>query len=203
MGIRERDPTVIVFKVYEMIRDIVKEVEECVIFALEQVIESKQNKIKDLKWEFPIEYKKDPSKKNDLIKAIEDLQKNIEDFENAINQIRLSFLYAQQGFQSTFNTLMMVYGVTAADTPSISLKGSGDLVLKADDGHSVYVSGDQKVGGPTPAVFNSFDKTAFRVKADLFAVKTAREVTELIFEGTKLRNKEIEDKKGGWKQDEA
>jgi len=193
-AVRERDYTVIMNKIYEMIRGVIEETIEWVVFSYEKKIANKQKELTDLKWEYPIKYKNAASEEaiTKLRKDITDIEDEINNYKFIINQIQLAFLYAQQGVQSIFNVYMMSYGVAAADTPSISLKGSGDIVLKADKANNIYVSNNKKVGSPTGAIYETLDTLAFVAKVPTFVSKTVRGIMELHSDRMDLIDKEDE-----------
>jgi len=150
-----------------MIFDIVDEVWDIVkVYAIEKPIAALQEEIGILKWNFPINYKNAATEleKVQLREDISALNKKVTDLK--LNQVmtEVSFLHIKQGVQNTFNGIMAGYGVVAAVTPSMVLKGDGNIVIKADKDSKLYVSQAAEVGTPTPALINGLDEGYQRVK---------------------------------------
>jgi len=190
----EYNPVMILDKYRKMMLDLLDEVFDVVDVLMDDAIKKKQKKIDSLKWNFPIEYKKDPAKKGSLTKDIDDQKKGIIKLKIDRDKVQMSWWYFKQGIQVAFNEVMLVYGMAALKTPGIALKGSGDIVMEADQDSHLYISKAQEVGTPTPAVTESVDKAAFFAKIATIVVKRGKEGYELEEEAKEAFKKEKKEK---------
>ena len=187
------EPVILLDRVRNMIFDIVDEVWDIVkTNAIEKPIAALQEEIGILKWNFPINYKNAATEleKVQLREDISALNKKVTDLK--LNQVmtEVSFLHIKQGVQNTFNGIMAGYGVVAAVTPSMVLKGDGNIVIKADKDSKLYVSQAAEVGTPTPALINGLDEAEFWVKAGLKITKIGKNFAGLVQDGIELTNNE-------------
>jgi len=192
VAIIERDPVMILDRIRSMALEIMDEVFDVVVScSTQKPIEVLRKKIGDLKTDFPINYqeaKGDPKKRQELRDAIKNLNDQIINLKITQDKIQLSFLYFKQGVQVAFNNVMLVYGVVASSTPSFALKGSGDIVMKADKSKKLYVSASQTVGGPTPAITEKLDTAEFLVKLSMKLNKRIKQGISLGKEGKDLKD---------------
>jgi hypothetical protein len=184
MSVVDRDPVYIVCAIQDMILNITASVFSCIDFGYERAIKDRQEKLKEDKARFAMDCAEvvngtaSTGTSFETLKAEYDKKKKeasgfVTDTNNLRNKLNLSALYIDMGINALVNSFMSVYGVAAADTPSIQLKGSGDIILKADKTKNLYVTKQEVGGSPVGAVHEVVDTVSFGVKA----IKAVSDVT--------------------------
>ena len=161
-----------------------------IYYACDRPITGIADEIKELKRKFPAEYKtaSDDNKgkvKKDYEAAIRDKNKKIIDLKYLGDQLGISNLFITMGLQDIYNTIMAV--LTIKDIakpmqdvpPSISLKASGDIIIKAGSQRSLYTLG---VSAASPTVFarKLWEGISLGVKMGVKLPKWAKDVTSII-----------------------
>ncbi|MDR2632721.1 MAG: hypothetical protein LBC51_03745 [Treponema sp.] len=203
-----RDPVYLVCAVRDMILDLTATVFNCIDFGYERAIKERQEKLKLTKKEFAEDCGKvingnaPAGTSFESLKAGYDQKKQeASDFVTDTNLLRdklnLSALYIDMGIHALVNTFMAIYGVTAADTPSLQLKGSGDIILKADKTKNLYVTKHEVGGSPIGAVHEVADTATFAVKAVKAVADVTLSATKLGYKSKKLADdtREAQNKK--------
>jgi len=204
----EKDPVMLLDRFRKITLQIIDEICFYMIENIKKSIEEIKKEKEALKWNFPIDCKKAKDDANgnteayttlinNLKKTISEKNTNLIRKKNSLDNTQMTFLYIKQGIQVAFNGVMLVYGVAAAKTPSIALKGSGDIVMKAAQSNKVYITGDQEVATPTPAVLTWMDTAEFVVKAASAGNNCYKEIDELVKEKKELDIKYKDKKKEG------
>jgi hypothetical protein len=83
----------------------------------------------------------------------------------AKDNLNLCSLYIDQGFINIASGFLCAYGAAAAETPQFRLKGSGDIVLKADKEKEFYVTKKLSGGSPAGAIHETLDTVKFGIGA--------------------------------------
>ena len=118
-----------------------------------------------------------------ILESLDNTQEDHPESEAAFSEIKdklnMCSVYVDQGIITIATTALCVYGAAAPETPKFMLKGSGDIVLKADKLKGIYVSKNTEVGSPAGAIHETVDTIAFGLR---FGMETAR----LVKDGVKL-----------------
>jgi hypothetical protein len=81
------------------------------------------------------------------------------------DNLNLCSVYIDMGITTIFTDAMSAYGAAAAETPQFCLKGSGDIILKADKSKEFYVTQTIVGGSPAGAIHETIATAEFRIKA--------------------------------------
>jgi hypothetical protein len=210
MSIADRDPVYIVCAIRDMILNITASVFSVIDFGYERAIKDRQEQFKGIKAQFATDCgavvkgtapagTSFESLKAEYDKKKKELSDFVTDTNNLRNKLNLSSLYIDMGINALVSNFMCAYGVAAADTPSIQLKGSGDIILKADKTKNLYVTKQEVGGSPVGAVHEVVDTVKFGVNA-------FKAASDVILAGTKLgykTKKYADDKKAADEKKEA
>ena len=200
MAIIERDHIMIMDRIRNMIFDVIDEVWDAVrIAAIQEPLKEKQEEIETLKWNFPLKFKDAKTEMEKVALREEITKKNREIINLKMHQDKteLSFLYIKQGVQVVFNNIMLGYGIVTPKTPSFTLKGDGNIIMQADQSKTIYVTGKNEVGSPTPAVTEKTETAEFVVKVGTKISKRGKEIADFVKECAALdaKRKEIKQEK--------
>jgi len=188
----ENNPVLILRGIHGMINDIIEAVNDNVIFwAFDWRIAKAQGEIDVLKWNFPVLYKRAATKddKTKLIDAIDAKTSEIEKLNRDKGITQLSFLYFLQAVQNTVNLILKSYGIAAANSVKVVLKGSGDIVMSADKNKKIYISNSTDVASPSGAIISGMEMAKFGIKIPIFVTNVSKTLAELSKEGMELTEK--------------
>jgi hypothetical protein len=207
MSIADKDPVYIVCAIRDMVLDITASVFNCIDFGYERAIKDRQDTLKEDKKQFSEDCAKVVKGEAPAGTSFEDLKagydkkkQETDDFVTDTNILRnklnLSALYIDMGINALVSNFMCVYGAAAADTPTFQLKGSGDIILKADQTKNLYVTKHEVGGSPTGAVHEVIDTIKFGANATKAVVDVTLAATKLGYKSKKLADdrKEAEKK---------
>jgi hypothetical protein len=80
------------------------------------------------------------------------------------DNLNLCAVYIDMGIITITTDFLAGYGAAAAETPTFLLKGSGDIVLKADSTKEFYVTKAVVGGSPAGAVHEKIASVQFGIK---------------------------------------
>jgi hypothetical protein len=187
-----RDPVYIVAAVRDMILGLtatvinltdyfnfefkIKALKDEIAEAKKKLMASNNNKPTWQEWE---DYKQDEKIKLDKIDTLVYQR----------DQLNLSFLYVDMGIINIYNGFMLGYGVVAEDTPTLQLKGSGDIILKSAKAKELYVTKHEVGGSPVGAIHEVMDAAKMGVKTIKTAASLVKSGVENGIESTALVEK--------------
>jgi hypothetical protein len=185
MSIQERDPVYIVMAIRDMITELITDVIDCVDLGFERQIAEKEKDIKTKRKDFAEKYNETPPQTVQIKehrKTIDDITKEIKNINVIRDKMNISALIVDMGIHNTANAFLVIYGVAAADTPKFQLKGSGDIILKADKQKDLYVTKHEVGGSPMGAVHEVTDTVSFFVKAANELAEWAKAIARFSYE---------------------
>jgi hypothetical protein len=169
----------------------------CIDFGYERAINDRQNALKQDKKQFAdgcakvVEGTAPSGTSFESFKADYDKKKQetadfVADTTTLRNKLNLSALYIDMGINTLVSNFMSVYGAAAADTPTFQLKGSGDIILKANKAKNLYVTKQEVGGSPVGAVHEVIDTVKFGVNAAKALADVTLAATKLGYKSKKL-----------------
>jgi hypothetical protein len=195
MSIADKDPVYIVCAIRDMVLELTALVFDCIDFSYERAIKDKQDELKKNKKEFAEKCAKMgnapsvtsfESLKADYDKKKQETADFVTDKIMLRNKLNLSALYIDMGIKIGVNNFMALYGVTAKDPPKFQLKGSGDIILKADKTKNLYVTKQEVGGSPVGAIHEVIDTLKFGVNAVKALSDVTLAITKLGYKSKKL-----------------
>ena len=130
-------------------------------------------------------------------KEIRTLNKQIIEAKYLKDQLGISGLFIEMGIQEIFHGIMATYGaatgVMTNVSPTVNLKGTGELVLKAGKTKTVSTMGTT-AASPTIFAMKSYETASFIVKSAVKLPKWGKQVNGLVKDGKDL-TKDLNDSK--------
>jgi hypothetical protein len=109
------------------------------------------------------------------------------------DNLNLCSVYIDMGIITIFTDAMCAYGAAAAQTPEFSLKGSGDIVLKADKSKEFYVTQKIVGGSPAGAIHEKIATVEFGIKAVKSVTELGRSIYDQIKDSQSYKNFTVDD----------
>jgi hypothetical protein len=101
------------------------------------------------------------------------------DKSDTIDKLNLCAVYIDMGIINITTGFLCAYGAAAKETPKFQLKGSGDIVLKADKQKEIYVTKNLSGGSPVGAIHETIDTVTFATKFVIKAIDLIKEAVKL------------------------